>query len=59
MRGPKPLLFVALPEMPFWKVDVPFLAETVVLVGSNPFGPSFLREKAIGADETDLSAVII
>jgi len=34
-RGPKPLLFVTLPEMPFWKDYVPLSAEPVEKVGSN------------------------
>jgi hypothetical protein len=44
VRGQKPLLFVALPEMPFWKVVVPSSSEPVEDVGSNLLRSVFFLE---------------
>lgn len=51
MRGPKPLLLVTLPEMPFWEVLVPFRAEPVGNVGRNPLRFESI-EKKDKAEET-------
>jgi hypothetical protein len=45
VRGPKPLVFGTLPEMPFWKDYVPFSAEPVILVGSNPLRSTTKRSQ--------------
>ena len=51
MRGNKPLLFVTLPEMPFWKVVVPFPAEPVENVGSNPLRSTISWKRPQGRRE--------
>jgi len=52
VRGYYPLLFDTLPEMPFWKDIVPFLAEPVENVCSNPLrlalNESDLKRKSKG-----------
>lgn len=50
MRGPNPLLFVTLPETPFWNVIVLPRAEPVILAGSNPIVSMNEEERAIEAD---------
>jgi len=62
VRGYYPLLFDTLPEMPFWKDIVPFLAEPVENVCSNPLrlalNESDLKRKSKGFGEKLTSSFI-
>jgi len=48
VRGSEPLLFVILPEMPFWMVDVPFSVELVESVDECPLPSLDSRDLAKG-----------